>query len=223
MTDTMTNIRRIAEIIRAIDTSVASISTIKIYPLQYANAKELATVITQLFAQSGTGSGGAAAAAAVLEDWRFRRLRRFWGGPGGGDPAVVASNKASERGAAGKLARHRGGRRSKQFTHRQRAGGTHSEYHRRGEQDRHEHHGRDRHAHLPADQCRRGRDGRSSRVLYPDTSSQNSQRNGNQGDAAVLADLADRETSRTTASRAGGRCSRRKWWPWAIRGRTRCS
>jgi len=56
MTDTQTNIRRIAEIIRAIDTSVASISTIKVYPLQFANAKELATVVTQLFQTSTSSS-----------------------------------------------------------------------------------------------------------------------------------------------------------------------
>lgn len=56
MTDTQTNIRRIAEIIKAIDTSVASISTIKVYPLQFANAKELATVVTQLFQTSSSSS-----------------------------------------------------------------------------------------------------------------------------------------------------------------------
>jgi type II secretory pathway component GspD/PulD (secretin) len=57
MTDTQTNIRRIAEIIRAIDTSVASISTIKVYPLQFANAKDLATVISQLFVTNTASSG----------------------------------------------------------------------------------------------------------------------------------------------------------------------
>jgi general secretion pathway protein D len=56
MTDTQTNIRRIAEIIKAIDTSVASISTIKVYPLQFANAKELATVVSQLFQSSSSSS-----------------------------------------------------------------------------------------------------------------------------------------------------------------------
>ncbi len=58
LTDTQTNIRRIAEIIRAIDTSVAGISTLKVYPLQYANAKDLATVVTQLFASSAAGGTG---------------------------------------------------------------------------------------------------------------------------------------------------------------------
>lgn len=79
MTDTQANIRRIAEIIRAIDTSVASISTIRIYPLQYANAKELATVITQLFAQSGTSTGG----GGGRRGGGFPGFGGF-GGPGGG-------------------------------------------------------------------------------------------------------------------------------------------
>lgn len=57
LTDTQTNIRRIATIIRAIDTSVASISTIHVYPLRYADAKELATIVTSLF-QVGTSGGG---------------------------------------------------------------------------------------------------------------------------------------------------------------------
>jgi general secretion pathway protein D len=56
LTDTQVNIRRIAEIIRAIDTSVASISTIRVYALQFADAKELATVVTQLFANNTTSS-----------------------------------------------------------------------------------------------------------------------------------------------------------------------
>jgi len=58
LTDTQTNIRRIAEIIQAIDTSVAGISTLRVYSLQYANAKELATVVTQLFAANTAGGAG---------------------------------------------------------------------------------------------------------------------------------------------------------------------
>ncbi len=52
LTDTQTNIHRIAEIIRALDTSVSSISVIRVYTLRYADAKGLADVITQLFAPS---------------------------------------------------------------------------------------------------------------------------------------------------------------------------
>jgi general secretion pathway protein D len=58
LTDTRTNIRRIAQIIRAIDTSVASISTIHVYQLKYADAKEMANVISQLFANPTGSSGG---------------------------------------------------------------------------------------------------------------------------------------------------------------------
>ena len=58
LTDTQTNIRRIATIIRAIDTSVASISTIHVYPLRFADAKELATIVTTLFQVTSTSSSG---------------------------------------------------------------------------------------------------------------------------------------------------------------------
>ncbi len=82
LTDTQTNIRRIAQIIRAIDTSVASISTIHVYPLQYADSKGLATVITQLFAND-TAPG-----AAQQQGGRGGRRGGFggfgFGGPGGG-------------------------------------------------------------------------------------------------------------------------------------------
>ncbi len=57
LTDTQTNIHRIAEIIRALDTSVSSISVIHVYTLRYADAKSLADVVTQLFAPSASSSG----------------------------------------------------------------------------------------------------------------------------------------------------------------------
>ena len=49
LADTQTNVHRIAEIIRALDTSVSSISTIQVFPLQFADSKSLATVLTQLY------------------------------------------------------------------------------------------------------------------------------------------------------------------------------
>ncbi len=94
LTDTQTNIRRIAQIVRAVDTSVAGISTIHVYPLQFADAKELATVLTQLFPNdTGNGQGN--------NNNGFNRGggggggggRRFGGGfgPGGGAPAAPQS------------------------------------------------------------------------------------------------------------------------------------
>ena len=46
-----------AQIIRALDSSVSSISTIHVFPLQYADSKSLASVLTQLFATDSKSSG----------------------------------------------------------------------------------------------------------------------------------------------------------------------
>ena len=58
LTDTQVNIRRIAQIISALDTNVSSISVIKVYGLHYADAKELADLITQLFSPSSSNRNG---------------------------------------------------------------------------------------------------------------------------------------------------------------------
>ena len=87
MTDTQTNIRRIAQIIRAVDTSVSGISSIRVYALQFADAKELATIITQLFASGQTPRGGGG------DDGRDRGGFGGFGdrGRGGGRPTAVQS------------------------------------------------------------------------------------------------------------------------------------
>ena len=56
LTDTQANIRRIAQIISALDTNVSSISVIKVYGLHYADAKELADLITQLFSPNANNN-----------------------------------------------------------------------------------------------------------------------------------------------------------------------
>ncbi len=87
ITDTQSSIRRMAEIVKALDTSIASISAIRVFPLQYADAKELATVVKELFDTSsntqrgggagGGGGGGLGGGAAQL-------FARFGGGGGAG-------------------------------------------------------------------------------------------------------------------------------------------
>jgi hypothetical protein len=49
LTDTQKNIRRMTEIIRALDTSISSISSVRVFPLQFADAKELATIVESIF------------------------------------------------------------------------------------------------------------------------------------------------------------------------------
>ena len=56
LTDTQTNIHRIAEIVSALDTSISSISEIKVFPLVYADAKQLAEVVKGLFETRSSGS-----------------------------------------------------------------------------------------------------------------------------------------------------------------------
>ncbi|MBZ0256646.1 hypothetical protein K8I31_11325, partial [bacterium] len=49
ITDTQANVHRMMSIIRALDTSISSISAISVYPLQYTDATELADIINELF------------------------------------------------------------------------------------------------------------------------------------------------------------------------------
>lgn len=58
ITDTQASIKRIAEIIRALDTSLANASSIKVFPMRFADAKETANVIRDLFAATDSRAGG---------------------------------------------------------------------------------------------------------------------------------------------------------------------
>ena len=92
LTDTQNNIHRIAQIIRAIDTSVASISTLHVYPLKFANAKDLAALITQLFVTNtagGTGGGGRSRGG-------FGGGFPGFGGGGGGQPQAAGQSEARQ-------------------------------------------------------------------------------------------------------------------------------
>lgn len=72
LTDTKSNIRRIAEIVAALDTSISSISSIRVFPLRYADAKELATAVKEVF-QLPTANN---------QNQRNRFFGRGGGGPG---------------------------------------------------------------------------------------------------------------------------------------------
>ncbi len=91
LTDTQINIRRIAQIIQAIDTSVSSISTVRVYALQFADAKGLANVITQLFANTTTTG----------DQSRGGRRGGFpFGGFGGSEAAPVTPQSEARQAAA---------------------------------------------------------------------------------------------------------------------------
>ncbi len=77
---TKTDVRRMLRIVGALDTSIASISTIKVFPLRYADAKEMATVIQQLFAPQASTQGGPGGGFNPRAQF-FNMMRG--GGPGG--------------------------------------------------------------------------------------------------------------------------------------------
>lgn len=87
MTDTQINIRRITEIIRALDTSIAGATTIKVFPLRFADSKELANVIKELFPSQDTrtAAGGNNGGFGGFNGFGGRGQGGFGGGgfPGG--------------------------------------------------------------------------------------------------------------------------------------------
>ncbi len=88
LTDTQSHIRRMTEIIRALD-SFPGVTSIRVFPLQYADAKELASAIKDLFqpAQSNNQGGG-----------RNAFFNRFGGGGGGGFPFGGGGGPGGNRG-----------------------------------------------------------------------------------------------------------------------------
>ena len=88
MTDSQNNIRRMTEIIAALDGSVSDITSIKVYPLRNATATEAVEIVNSLVG-SGESTGGRGGDSRGGGDGRsdarsiFERLR---GGGGGGSP-----------------------------------------------------------------------------------------------------------------------------------------
>ena len=103
LTDTQTNIHRIAEIIHALDTSISSISQIRVFSLRFSDAKNLADVLTQLFSpetannrqgQPGNPFFGALAALSGRGGGR---------GGGGGQGGAPAAPESAAREAAARV------------------------------------------------------------------------------------------------------------------------
>jgi general secretion pathway protein D len=79
LTAPQATIHRMVEIVQALDTSISSISAIRVFSLRYADAKQLATMIKELFTpQTSTQRGGGGGNNA-----RAQFLNRLGGGAGG--------------------------------------------------------------------------------------------------------------------------------------------
>jgi type II secretory pathway component GspD/PulD (secretin) len=93
ITDTQANIRRLTEIIYALDTSVSSLSAIRVFALKYADAKTVADTIKEVFASTGTANqtGGGGRRGGGGGGFQFGGLGGF-GGAGGGNNAESAGS-----------------------------------------------------------------------------------------------------------------------------------
>jgi general secretion pathway protein D len=100
MVATKRDIRRMLKIVHALDSSIASVCAIKVIQLKFADAKQLATEITALFAPQSSNQGGGG-----FRNQMFNMFRG--GGPGGfglpggiGGPGGGGSGGGNSGGAA---------------------------------------------------------------------------------------------------------------------------
>ncbi len=92
LTDTQINVRRVAEIIKALDTQISGVSTVKVYTIRRSNARDMANIINTIFSTTGgggpSGGGPSGGGPGGIDPQRIRefldRIRGGGGGPPGG-------------------------------------------------------------------------------------------------------------------------------------------
>jgi len=88
LTDTQAHIRRMAEIISALDTSISQISMLKVFMLQHSDATDVAKILNELFKTPTTGQQNAGN--------RFPFFGRRGNNPGGDNSGDTQQNTQSE-------------------------------------------------------------------------------------------------------------------------------
>lgn len=81
VTDTQINVHHIVEIVAALDTSIETVSAIRVFPLKNADPVEMAQLLTSLFGSTTTSNQSSANRSG-----NFGGFGGFEGGPGGGGP-----------------------------------------------------------------------------------------------------------------------------------------
>ena len=103
LTDTGTNARRIIEIVKALDNSIAGIAEIRVFPLRHARAADAAQLLTDFFTAGGTGGAAISGPQGRMAQMVFLQRQMQRGGTGAGptsDPraaAIQISAVADER------------------------------------------------------------------------------------------------------------------------------
>ncbi len=98
ITDTQANIRRVAEIIRAIDLGAEDVTLVRVFRLTNSDPSEMADLLATLFPDD-TRSGGSQSPV------QFGGMARFFGGPGGPGGRGGGSSQGSSTGRIRKRAR----------------------------------------------------------------------------------------------------------------------
>lgn len=83
LTDTQSNIKRMTEIVHALDQAIASVSKVQVFSLEFSDAKSVATTITSLFQTQETSRNN--------QGGPGRFFAQFQGGPGGANRSASAS------------------------------------------------------------------------------------------------------------------------------------
>ena len=100
LTDTQQSIHRIAEIVSALDTSISSISEIRVFPLVYADAKQLADVVKGLFETRSSGSSRSSSSSSRIAEM----MRSRFGGGSSSSRSSGSSGRSSRSGGSGSSA-----------------------------------------------------------------------------------------------------------------------
>ncbi len=85
LTDTGANVRRIAEIVRALDTHMATVAEVRVFALRYAEAADAARLINEVFEQRAAEQG---------QEGRARFFGRFFRGRGDEEQDQQAVSRA---------------------------------------------------------------------------------------------------------------------------------
>ncbi len=103
LTDAQSSVRRMVEIVEALDTSIQNVLTIRVFPLKFADAKELANAVKELFAPPATQNQGNNG-----NNRNNQFSNRFGaggggqgGGPGGGGPGGGGGGRGNNAGGGG--------------------------------------------------------------------------------------------------------------------------
>ncbi|MBM4029608.1 MAG: hypothetical protein FJ280_30050, partial [Planctomycetes bacterium] len=84
ITDTTANIRRLMQIVKALDTHMATVAEIRVFRLKNADATSVATVINSIFQQQAQGNRGGIGGRGTFPTGNpFQMMMQMRGGPGG--------------------------------------------------------------------------------------------------------------------------------------------